>query len=569
MKPALAIVALLAGACSFSANELPTGDGGPGDGPSTSDAGGCEVTIAINPANPAAGDHVHASAVVTGVQGVPTYAWTLDGSASTAYEAPDDSAIGFDVPAPGTHFITVDLSDTTTSCPEGQLQFDVTAGSGSDALYRLRVVAPSDTAPPFETELVVHADTPTLRDVALDPGESITGTIANGAAGVPAYIEFVPASGPPIEAYATATGTFTARVALVAYQVIVEPEVGGLAPRVFGWTYGMPTSFALDAGTTITGTVLGPSNAGLAGAQVQLASGDLPSTIATTAADGSFTALATFTSGSQVAVTVVPPSTSGLARLAATSAFDLSQPLQIAYGAATPCDLGGDSVQRGGAGLGSAQVTIVGAMTGAGTIGGIAATGSIVATATANASGVLPSLTVPRASGLSAVVQVTPSDLAVSAIDTTACTAQPIAAPAELVTTSSVMLGNAALAGVRVEATPAGALAAATLTPVDATSGSDGSLTISLASGGSYVVRIADPRAAPYTADSIAPTIELAQGLAITGTVSLDGGAVVPGAAVELLCASCTGVDADRPIAQTATDVQGNFQLTVADPGSM
>jgi hypothetical protein len=445
--------------------------------------------------------------------------------------------------------------------------------SGSDALYRLRVIAPTDVAPPVDAALVVHAGTPAERDVQLEAGEPVTGTIANGAAGAPAYMQFVPtAGGPAIEAYSAMTGAFMARVAAgVMYQVIVVPEIPGLAPRSFAWMYGLPTSFALDAGQTITGSVLAPGGGGLANAQVQLASAGLPSTIATTASDGSFSALATFTQGAQITASVVPPAVSGIARLAATSAFVLSQPLQIVYGAATPCDLGGDSVQRAGAGQANAQVTIVGAATTAGTIGGVAATGSVFATATANASGVLPSLLVPRASGLHAVVQVAANDLAVATLDTSACAAQTIVAPAEVVDTGAITLGGTALANVRVEATPVGALAAATLTPIDAMTDSTGNFALALASGGSYDVRIADSRAAPFVALSVASigSIALGAGLAITGTVSVDPGGDVPGAAVELLCASCTGVDADRPIAQAVTDVHGGYALTVADPGSM
>ncbi len=563
---ALALVALAA--CSFSSGPAAATDATPAlDG-----GAGCAVSIAYTPTTPQVGDHVHASAVVTGADGVPTYAWTLDGSAWTDYEAPDDSAIGFDATAAGTYTLTVTLGDSTSSCAQGQVDVPVIDAAGSDALYRLRVVAGSDVAPPFEAALVVHAGTPAERDVELEPGEQVTGAIVNGAAGVAAYIQFVPAAGgPAIEAYAAMTGAFTVRAAIgVMYQVVVVPEISGLAPRSFAWTYPMPASFALDAGQPITGSVLAPGGGGLANAQVQLASGNLPSTIATTAADGSFTALATFAPGAQITATVVPPPASGLARLAATSS-SFSTPLQIVYGAATPCDLGGDSVQRGGVGQAGAQVTIVGTVSAAGTIGGVAATGTVFAAATATAGGVLPSLPVPRAAGLHAVVQIATGDLAVAALDTSACAAQTIVAPAEVVNTGTVTLGSAPLANVRVEATPVGLLAAATLTPIDAMTASDGSFALALATGGSYDVRIADSRAAPFVAQSVASigSISLAAGLAITGTVSVDPAGGVPGAAVEVLCASCTGIDADRPIAQAATDVHGGYTLTVADPGSM
>jgi hypothetical protein len=569
----IAIAVVVLAACSASEKPSQTTDGAVASDGGLMDAGGCQVSIAYTPATPQVGDHVHASAVVTGADGVPTYAWTLDSSAWTQYEAIDDSAIGFDATAAGSYALTVTLTNLTSTCPQGQVDVPVIDASGSDALYRLRVVAASDVAPPFEAALLVHAGTPAERDVELEPGEPVTGSIANGAAGAPAYMQFVPsAGGPAIEAYSAMTGAFTARVAVgVMYQVIVVPKISGLAPRAFAWMYGLPTSFALDAGQTITGSVLAPGGGGLANAQVELASSGLPSTIATTASDGSFSALETFTQGSQITATVVPPATSGIARLAATSTFDLSTPLQIVYGAATPCDLGGDSVQRSGAGQAGAQVTIVGAATITGTIGGVAATGSVFATATANASGVLPSLLVPPASGLHAVVQIAANDLAVAAITTSPCTAQTIVAPAQIANHGTVTLGASALANVRIEATPVGALAAATLTPIDAMTDSSGNFTVALASGGSYDVRIDDSRAAPFIAQGVASvgSIALAAGLAITGTVSVDGAAVVSGAAVELLCGSCTGVDADRPIAQAATDVHGGYVLTVADPGSM
>ena len=571
MKAALLAV-VLAGCSSFGANGLgPSSDAGAGE----SDAAppGCEVSIQITPQMPEAGDHVHAAAVVTGFNGVPTYAWTLDGSASMAFEAPDDSAIGFDAPTAGTHDITVTVSGGTDFCPQESQHVVVSAQGGATALYRLRVVPPSGMAPPSETEILVRAGTPVLRDVSLDPGVAKSGSITSGTMGVPAYVQLVPASGPAIEAYsALATGAFSAVVALAPYQVIVVPEMSGLAPRAFTWAPPDAFAFAVDAGSTITGSVSAPGGGPLANATVQLTSGGVPSTVATTAGDGTFTLHAAFAPSAQVTATVVPPATSGLARLTATSAFDLTKPLAVTYGAATSCDLGGVTVQRGGVAKVGAQVTVVGSTGTAGAIAGVAAAGSVIATATTNSSGVLPSFPVPNASGLSAVVQIAAGDLAVSPVT---C-GQTIVAPAQIASTGVVAGATGSpLAGVQVEAVPVGALALATLAPVAATTAADGSVTLALASGASYELRVVDPsaRAAPLFAPSVTAlpaTMTLGAALAISGTVSVIGGTnAVAGAAVELLCAACTGLDGERPLAQAATGVQGDYVLAVPDPGSM
>jgi hypothetical protein len=299
---------------------------------------------------------------------------------------------------------------------------------------------------------------------------------------------------------------------------------------------------------------------------VQLVSGGVPSTVATTDSGGNFSVLASFGSGASTTVSVVPPATSGLARMSATVTLGSSVP--IAYASATPCDLAGATIQRGGVGQAGAQVTIVGGVASPGTIAGTAATGTVIASATANASGVLPSLPVPNATGLSAVVQIAPNDLAVVAV---ACGVSTITAPAEVGNAGGVTTNSAALANARVEATPAGALALATLVPIDATTGSDGSFAMQLASGATYDVRVADPRGAPFEAlgvSSVPASIALGKPLVISGTISV-GPTDLAGAAVEVLCASCSGVEADRPIAQAASDEQGHYQLAVADPGSM
>jgi hypothetical protein len=58
--------------------------------------------------------------------------------------------------------------------------------------------------------------------------------------------------------------------------------------------------------------------------------------------------------------------------------------------------------------------------------------------------------------------------------------------------------------------------------------------------------------------------------LAISGELSVTGNPnPIGGASIQLLCAACSGVDASRPVAQTATNAFGNYSIAVPDPGTM
>jgi len=234
-------------------------------------------------------------------------------------------------------------------------------------------------------------------------------------------------------------------------------------------------------------------------------------------------------------------------------------------------------VKRGGTNQPGAKVTFVGALPGvAGTIGGVSATGSVHVTATANGAGVLPQTLVPHAV-LSAVVELSATDYALDTIDMTTCAAQTIDAP-PLVTRSGTTQVDATtpLGGVRIEATPLGVLAQAEVQPIVTTANSAGAFSIALAAGGQYDVRFVDPqaRAAPFALMSIAPAgvpaaVTLPKAMTIFGNVSVTGIAnPVVGASVQLLCASCTGVEASRPVAATATDAASNYRVAVPDPGT-
>ncbi|HEX3481905.1 MAG TPA: hypothetical protein VHT91_43125, partial [Kofleriaceae bacterium] len=366
------------------------------------------------------------------------------------------------------------------------------------------------------------------------------------------------------------------------YTALVVPSVAGLAPRrVLNWSPG--TALQVDAGSTISGSVVrpgvpGPADVPLAGATVRLVSDGVPSTLAVTADDGSF-ALQVVPGGT-VTVEVTPPDDSGLPRLSATSTgFDLAVPIQVRYAANVGrVDLAGTVVQRKGAPVAGARVDVVGALATAGTVtaGAMAvATGQVRIAATADAAGALPRTLVPSAA-LSAVIEVGPGDLAVTALDTTGGAPASLGAPAMQLITTAVTDGNAAgLPGALIDLVPTGALAMAAAPIVRLVAGDAGAVATALPSGGRYQLRFQDPqgRGAPLVvADraitAIASSYQLPAVIRIQGTLLRDGRVALPGASVQLMCSGCTGLDAALPLAGAATDATGQFTLAVPDPGT-
>ena len=308
-----------------------------------------------------------------------------------------------------------------------------------------------------------------------------------------------------------------------------------------------------------------PSGAALAGAHVQLSANGIPSTLTTTASDGSFTVLEKFGAG-PITVDVTPPDASGLPRLTATAAFVPTAAFAVTYASGlVPRDLAGAHVSSGGVPVANARVTLVGPVDTVGTVvAGVSASasGAVHATATTDASGALPTLrAAPRA--LAAVVEGT--ILAVAAVDLTAGAPSTIAVPATRTLAPMVLDAHAlALAGVALDVVPTGALALAGLQPTRVYSDASGSATLVLAGGGDYEIRAHDPqsRAAPVTAivddDTGLSTIALHAATVVSGTIEIDGQAGgAPSALVQVLCKtgpSCVGVARTRPLAEVTTD---------------
>ena len=569
--------ALVLGVLAACGGEL---DGVSPDG-GGNDAGSlCNVYITfeqpIPPAGP--GELMHAIGNVENAPGVLTYNWRVifDESEDITPILGQPGNITFPVVNPGIYRVTLRIEGSINPCTDGEAAETVSPPNANMQSYRIRVIPPaSANIPPLDKRTTITGGGNVERSQALDPGIGTSGNI-----GGEGYVKLIPAASPTafIDAFADGSGEFNTRALQIPHDLLVIPKSQAVAPqKLADWFPG--DAIALVTGTPVMGKVLAPGGGNLIGAKVQLMIDDVPSTLATTNSTGNFTVLAVPKPGATIRIDVTPPATSGLPRLVASStAFDLGQQLDVQYAAAlgSPRDLLNVLIRRGSA-LPNAKVSIVGTLPASGTVDGIAATGEVRIVTKASATGRLPSVLAP-ARPLSAVIEPTPGDVAVTAIDLTSAVPAAIDAAA-MVAISTRLQQNAStpLPGAQLDAIPVGVLAQANVPTVRFTAGAAGAVTGSLASGGNYDLRFSDPgaRVAAKTDDrnktaaQIAAVYTLPAAIEIRGTLTILGTSTpIPNAAVQILCATCTGVEADRPIAETASGPSGDFKLAVPDPGT-
>lgn len=547
----------------------------------------CPVGLGFSPTQPVAGEGttIRVTAHVD-AQDVVDYFWrvTFGGQDVTFMPAQDDrSQIDFRAAAPGIYDVSLDALINTHHCGGGMLAVNVRAPGGKRERFRLRIVPPrSFVAPPLEKLVPIDGGADVdLGSTTVDPGDLINPLVTSPDGPLPAYLRFSPYSAQDaiVEAFSDGAGHATARVIPGLYSVLVVPSVATAAPRrIDNWSSSNPM-LTVAAGAPITGSVHDPADAPLAGATVQLTIDGVPSTVATTAADGSF-ALRAAGVGETV-VEVTPPAASGLPRLVATSStFDLGKPFQVRYAdSLAVTDLAGTRVLRQGAPVANARVVVVAALAAVGTVTAgpqEAASGAVRIAASADAGGALPAMLVPAAA-MSAVITAGPGDLAVAALDTRAGVPASLDAPAMAsFVTAVVDVAGKHLPGAVIDAVPVGALAMAAAPTLHVVAGAAGTATAALAAGGHYDLRVRDPagNGAPIvvgdrTAGTIAASYPLPPAIVVRGTVKYAGGQVLPNAAVQILCDQCSGLERAKPLAEASTDETGTYSLAVPDPGTL
>lgn len=603
MKRALFVLLAVLEGCSVG----PSADGGqvgPGDypplEPGNADAGGgpCTVALVPDPRLPIASPsrRITVAALASGLPGIARPKWNvLFNGAPTAFAntlGGGGFAIDFFAPTAGIYDISLALDGIPSTCQPEPLALNVEAEGANTTLYRLRIVPPpSSGAPAMEKSILVKgggwADIG-APDVAR--GQRTVFSITGPTGGVAAYVRFAPLSAPDavVEAFADAAGLVDALVSPQPHSVLVIPSVDGVAPRrLAAWSPFAVSELLVGAGSVVTGTVRGPDAAPLAGARVQVAIEGVPSTLATTAADGGFAVRVEPASGA-ITIEVTPDPASGLPRLVATSQastpgvsqLDLSVPVQIRYAANFARKNVAGMVVRNARreAIPGARVTFVGPM-----VAGMVVTGSVSATATgelhiaasADSHGVLPSVVVP-AGRVSAVVGMGVGTLAVVELDL-ASQISEIAAPEMQPIALSVLpsSGLQGLAGATLELVPLGALAQAGAPTVHVVAQATGALSAALPAGGRFELRFRDPfgRGAPLVVpdreiSTIATSYRLPPSIHLRGRAKLDGTQAMANAAVQLLCNGCSGVERNRPIAEAVSGITGQFVLAVPDPGT-
>ncbi len=545
----------------------------------------CQISLSHTPTSPLAGpdSEVRVSSNYSGAVGTRTYTWTIGkGGTFVPFQdaQSDHSEITFMATEPGTYDVTLDLSSSLGSfCPQASAHINVLLdNTAMDA--RLHITPPITVlAPLVDRAIQVHNATDyDMGPVVLEPGVMATGQVKNGSTSIAAYIQFIPQgmAGAIVETFAAANGAYSVRLLSQPHDVIVVPAVAGLAPRkIIGY---LPTQTVLNvsAGDTITGTIRQGVTA-IPNAKVQLTIDGVPTTLATSAANGTFTVQGVAVANAMVRVEVTPPPATGLPRFEASGLLDVAGPVIVTYGTLTLRNLVGVPVRRGGAAQANKSVIIVGTVASVGTVSAgttVNGTGFVRIPATTDAGGNLPSLLAP-AGPLFAVTTVGVGDRAIGAVDLTSSIPTQIDAPAPAALVAQATDGTVPLDGAVLDLVPTHALGLAGVASMHFTADAMGRVTTVVPAGGSFDVRWSDPasrRAPKLDADTtlLSRTYVLPPAIYITGDLTVTGSSnPVVGASVQILCATCSGLDRNRPIAEVASDPHGTFTLAVPDPGAM
>ncbi len=593
--------ALSATACGAADGECCPTDGGPHPL--------CTMSIGVSPTAPTAPATVELEGgiVLEGdLSGTRAYTFSVTFESAvvetTELDPYDGSRVSFYAASPGPYRVELRGTVGATECTDGLELVNVSDPGAQQETVRFRFAPAAGQPAPVQERLFAipgGADY-SLGTVGLESGVEVSGQLRDEASDpLAAYLRVALTGGAlhATEIFANDEGAFSARLAAGSYDVLVVPKSAAVAPDVRTGlgvsSFGLIT---LTAGDAITGVVLGPTGAPLAGARVSLRIDDVPSAIATTDAAGSFSVLGR--AGGATAVTVNPPAGSGLPRLELDADAGLvvtsGTPLTVAYSPALASrDVSFDVVASDGstAAPGARVTFIARSLSDAGSLtpeagAALAMRGELRMTAEASTGGALPSLSLPE--GVYDAVVEPPVELPgeaahIAAVDLSAGDTPPATlalAPPATLTGKVVDSAASGIGGVLVTAIPRGLLANVAGASATATTNPQGAFEIDLVGGGEYDL-VLEPRGATLArvraSEIVAPaagvsdaldTISLPKAIAVSGRVEIPG--VAGGAAgvhVMALCYDCTGVMAATPIADAVSGTGGSFVLAIPDPG--
>lgn len=575
-----AVVALFLVSCGAGGD---TGDIDDGDA-GMPDAGRCAVAVDFTPEQPVSGlgATVVARSTLMGSAGLIDYQWTVSrGGVPVAITplASDERDVEFPVEVAGIYDVHLGVGG---DCQGFYGALNVRAPGARTTVVRLRFVPPAGVALPLQEQIIAvtgGADQ-TINVVALDPGQVFELSVRDHtSAPVAAYLRFLSRSAPDVavEGFSDDAGVASVRLVAGRYDVLVVPASGGLAPQYVVDFDPFVDAITVDAGEELTGVVRDGAGAPLAGARVSVASGSIPSTVATTAADGSYRLRWRDDPVSAETWTVVPPERSGWPRIDASVELNERATIDATLAPLGARDLVATIVRVDGEPAASTDVVFDAVIADAATL---TADGVPLATVSGrfrravrtNGAGGLPSIVVP---GVPAMV------FAASGTGAAGLTDLSLASSLGLSTTTATgrVLGSDGqpVAGARLRASLVDDLAFTGAPSADAVAGDDGTFSLSLAAGVGYQLVVVDPALddaslrREFSTDLAAlGDLVLGPALAVSGQVRKTGQpGGLRGVGVEALCYSgCAGLDRSRPFGSAVTDASGGFVIAVPDPGT-
>jgi hypothetical protein len=476
----------------------------------------------------------------------------------------------------------------------GEGSITVPNPTGAVVQYRLRALPPESSQLVLTDAIVqVIGGTPTsANDIVLSSGTAVNGVLRGpDGSGVPGEVRLIAMDGPDAVGTTSAMGAFTLAVLPSgSYQPLLIPQATTLAPHLGTSTPGadfVGGSFAVGAGATVTGSVVDAKNgnAVVPNARVVLRAGTLPSSVGTSASDGTFTLHAEpQTFALSVGADDWPIATVGNVAVPATGTS-----IAIAYNVARYTVAGKVTRADGTTLVAGARVTIASrplGTIGSITVGGSAAMpaeGHVVRQVSSDNAGNLPSLLLPRGTYDLIVDPPTGTSEGLTGISQTvssAATWNLSLQPKNMLSGKITDGSGKGIGNVGVQVLEVAGLGAALST----ISNGDGTYSLSVDSGAALLVIFspqADARLAgaklSLAAGTTEANVKLPPGLAVEGTVSSPGNQRLPSVLVEALCYDCNACRAmgrscdtpDTPITTAFTGQNGEYTLYLPDPGDI
>lgn len=584
MRRLLPCVVLLASACGGFGDNKSLADGGSPahDASAAADAAFCATDVTVSPQGAVAPVMLTATA---GSSGSASPSWSVVGPSGAAvpFTVLNSSGLQISVEAtePGTYDFQVTF-ESGEACPGYATAVVAQAGARTQA-YRLRVTPPGSSALPQQDVLVeVAGNTPqTGFTIALASGSTLTGALTGPSGPLAGQVALAAQSGPPVLAAFGANGTFAVPFRLDGtYTLLLQPLDQTVAPHLIGPIDGATlstSSFAVGAGVTLSGVVRDASLQPLPGANVVVHSGLRPSSLGVADGTGSYSLHVEPGTGSLVVSAAGWPDVTldSVAIAAATTIGVDEQAARLAVVLKVVRSDGTTPIASAHLSMRSSTIANAAIVHTPG--GDLPASGrmhlELVTAADGTVSAQLP------ASAYDVLVD--PGALSGSTDGITglhvgiAAAGAVTLAVAPAVVLSGVVLGadGAGASGVRVRATPLAGSA------IVGTTAGDGSFSLAgLGAGLPVALEVAPPATAmlagltqqlgdPMTLGAALPsgvTVSLSHGVELAGAVVTPGGAGLPGAAIDVLCATCGD---PTPLFHADTTANGAYTLYVPDPG--